>query len=324
MREQVVSRIEFSPQEREFFTANGYLAVRGLLAPDDVETLCRRADDIASGRIPFPQGEIHGGRTTGVIRRKPSERNKTDPSTNPVPEVRLTDRHARRGNQIYPLRQQSVDEAALAAATASGDPFNDVFVVNHLVDHDPVFRGFAAHPNIVAILRTLLGPNAKMFQDHIFNKGPYGGANRYHQDGFFMFSERSVSCWIALDDVTIENGCLRYIPETAGYGRFSFDQLGDGITARELEQEVLVPLAPGDAVVHDRWTIHATGPNETPRRRRGWALHYADAKSRWVSDPTLTYTRYTQTPDGLHLADDEIFGNREYLLVCGREFPGCI
>jgi hypothetical protein len=87
-------------------------------------------------------------------------------------------------------------------------------------------------------------------------------------------------------------------------------RLGAGITARELEQEVLVPLAPG--------------PNETPRRRRGWALDYADAKARRVYDSTFTYTNYTQTPDGPHLADSETFGNREYPLVGGREFPGCI
>jgi phytanoyl-CoA hydroxylase len=210
------------------------------------------------------------------------------------------------------------------AALLSGEPFADVLGMNHLADHDQVFREFAAHPGIVAALQDLIGPHVKLFFDHLFFKGPYGPANRYHQDGFFEFSDRSVTCWLALDDVTTENGCLRYIPETLGYGQFRFDQLGEALTARELAQEVLVPLRPGDGVLHDRWTLHATGPNDTPRGRRGWAVHYTSAKSRFVYDPTFTATSYVQTSDGRHLRDDVVDGNRHYRLVCGREFPGCV
>jgi hypothetical protein len=95
-----------------------------------------------------------------------------------------------------------------------------------------------------------------------------------------------------------------------------------GITARELEQEMLATLEPGDAAFHDRWTIHVTGPNETPKGRRGWACHYTDAKSRFV--PDAFGKTFVQTPDGLHLRDDVIYGNRHYRLAVGRAFPGCV
>jgi phytanoyl-CoA hydroxylase len=307
-------------EERDFFTENGFLVKRALFAPEEVETLRRRAEAIATGEVQIPQGEVAGGRATGVSRRKPGV---TSPPPE-LPEIRITPRHARRGYQIYPTRQRPVDEAAVQASLTSGEPFADVLGMNHLADHDEVFRAFAAHSNIVAVLQDLIGPHVKLFFDHLFYKGPYGPANRYHQDGFFEFSDRSVTCWVALDDVTTENGCMRYIPETLGYGQFRFDQLGEAITARELEAEVLVPLRPGDAVFHDRWTLHGTGPNDTPRGRRAWAVHYTSAKSRFVYDPTFTATSYVQTPDGRHLRDEVIDGNRYYRLVCGREFPGCV
>jgi ectoine hydroxylase-related dioxygenase (phytanoyl-CoA dioxygenase family) len=316
--------VALTPEQKASFVENGFLVVRNLLSPSEAETLRRRADDLATGRVSIPQGELVGGRMTGVVRRKPGSPTRTDPTTQPLPEVMLTERHARRGDQIYPVRQRPIDETAWERARADGDPFVDVVGMEHLADHDEVFRSFASHPNVVAVLRELIGPNVKLFFDHLYHKGAFAGPNRYHQDGFFAFTESCATCWIALDEVTIENGCLHYIPETAGYGQFRFDQLGNGITARDLEMEEVVPLHPGDAAFHSRWCIHATGPNNTARGRRGWAVHYTSAKSRFVYDPTFTAISYVQTPDGRHLRDDVIDGNRHYRLVSGREFPGCV
>jgi len=304
---------------QEAFLENGFLVVPSLLSADEVAILRARADAIATGEIAIPQGEIVGGRATGVSRRKGGAAPAPE-----LPETLLSPTHARRGYQVYPTRQRPVDDAAVQAGLRSGAPFADVTGIQHLADHDEVFRSSAAHPAIVAVLQDLIGPDVKLFFDHLFYKGPYGPANRYHQDGFFEFSDRSLTCWIALDEVTAENGCLRYLPETLGYGQFRFDQIGEALTPRELDHEVLVPLHPGDGVFHGNWCLHATGPNDTPTGRRGWAVHYTSAKSRFIYDPTFTAKRYTQTPDRQHLRDDEIDGNRYYRLVCGREFPGCI
>ena len=121
------------------------------------------------------------------------------------------------------------------------------------MDNDALFGRFAAHPAIIAVLTEILSDNVKVWFDHLFNKPPfnstppYFGANRYHQDGFFHLSKRSVTCWIALDELTEQNGCLRFVPLTAGYGQFRFDKLGYRITEKHLEQEVRVTLQPGDA-----------------------------------------------------------------------------
>ena len=181
------------------------------------------------------------------------------------------------------------------------------------------------------VLQELLAPNLKLWFDHLYNKPPYndsgvyGGANRFHQDGFFQYDRRSVTCWIALDEVTVENGCFHYVPITADYGQVRFDEgVAEELTAAELRQTVLVTLKPGDAAFHDRWTMHSTGPNETGRHRRGWAMHYCDAASRYgdfANDPGFESHHY-QSPDGVHIRNGAVHGNRHYLLVAGQEFPG--
>jgi len=336
---------------KSFFKENGYLVVRNLLTPEELEILRARANVLAtpsnghvsanrdarkaaeerSAKLALAAGGDGMGADMGTDMMSPSQR--IDPKS--VPEERLSPQHGRRGPYIFNLRTRPVDPAARAAALASGDPLNHVEVtVENLCDMDQTCRRFAAHPKIIAVLNELLGPNLKMWYDHLFSKppfndsGPYRGANRYHQDGFFFFSEPSATCWIALDEATRENGCLRYIPLTAGYGRFpQFDVIAHGIGLPELEQEVLVPLHTGDAAFHDRMTVHGTGPNETGKSRPGWALHYTKAESTWGDfrfDPTAEPYTYRQTPDGLHLRNGRVTGNRDYLLVSGQEFPGCV
>ncbi len=247
----------------------------------------------------------------------------------------LTAQHGRRGPYLYIRRTRPVDQAVREAAQGSRDPFErgDVTLEN-LTDNDPLFRQMAGHPGVLGVMRALLGPNLVMWYDHLYGKapyndsGPYHGANRYHQDGFYFFSERSATCWMALDEVTAEHGCMRYIPLTAGYGRFpEFDVLARGIGVAELEQEALVPLQPGDVAFHDRLTVHGTGPNETGTRRRGWAVHFTRAESRWGDfrdDPTLAPYSAVQTADGMHLRNGFITGNRHYLLVAGERSPGAV
>jgi ectoine hydroxylase-related dioxygenase (phytanoyl-CoA dioxygenase family) len=341
--------MELSEVRNDDFRENGFMVVENLLPEDVIETLCQRADAIAADLDEYlrhnqaARDKIEAKHAQTTIREShshdvlkaasPAAALARRDSFQSLPEIRITPRHARRGDRIYPVRRRVVDPVARQAALANNDPFNKISQLTHLADNDDVFRKHAAHANIIAVLHELLSPNVKLWFDHIFCKAPlndtppYGGANRYHQDGFFQFSKRSVTCWIALEGVTLDNGPFHYIPLSAGYGEFAFDVLDTGITARELEQEVVVTLNRGDAVFHDRWTIHATAPNETSEKRRGWALHYADAESKWgdhANLPGRPSVNFVQTADDEHLRDGKVHGNRYYPLVSGCQFPGCI
>ena len=342
--------------ENSFFRENGFLVVRGMLSADETSALRVRADEIGrdidrynrrdreeSERISRDNqmdGEgIDGTRGGGAVAN--------------LPEIKINATHARRGEHVYPLRSRPVEKDEMRKLqNPSLHPFNNpaLGVVSRLADHDELFRSFTTHPNLVSVLRELLGPNLKLWHDHIFSKpplndaGPYHGANRYHQDGFLYYgplrpdqsiggpgqrhgSMRSVTCWIALDEVTEEHGCLRYLPLSEKYGQFDFDKVADGLTPELLSKEVLTPLSPGDAIFHDHWTIHATGPNEARTMRRGWSLHFTDSESRFgdfAHDPNRPEREMAQTPDGARFMNGKIHGNFKCRLVCGREFPGGI
>ena len=103
---------------------------------------------------------------------------------------------------------------------------------------------------------------------------------------------------------------------------------------------------------HDRWTIHGTLANERREKRRGWALHYADARSKWGDhgialrdgtnivdhDDLLVAKRFharnkeRSAPEsgshtqwrGYNFIGGKLNGNREDVLVCGRSHEGCI
>src|SRR5690349_12347718 len=73
---------------------------------------------------------------------------------------------------------------------------------------DPVFAAYTRHPKIVAILCDLLGPDIKFFADQIQLKPPFhGSAKPYHQDSPYWPIEpmELITCWMALDDATVEN-----------------------------------------------------------------------------------------------------------------------
>src|SRR5687767_10221289 len=156
------SAFALDDEQKAYFYETGFLIVRNLLSSAEVETLRQRADDLAVGRIPIPNGDVVDGRATGVSRRRMSTMMGGNPAPQ-APEVRLTENHARRGYQVYPIRHRPVEEAeveaAIAAERAAGAPFADVTGMNHLCDHDEVFAEFGAHPRIVAVLREFIGPN---------------------------------------------------------------------------------------------------------------------------------------------------------------------
>ena len=327
--------MELNEVQHADFRENGFMVVRNVLSPDEVETLRRRADEIIGDVETYRQRDTAERQRLQELHKQDVEEQPRYNTVAEQPEERIIGRYARRGDRVYPVRQRPVDEAAVAAAQGSDNPWQRFSgTLDHLADNDAVFRKFAAHPNVVKVLRELLAPNLKLWFDHLYNKppynhgGPYGGANRFHQDGFFQFSRRSVTCWIALDEVTEENGCFHYVPITADYGQVQFDEgVAEELTAERLEQTVLVTLKPGDAAFHDRWTMHATGPNETGRHRRGWAMHFCDAESQFgnfANDDPYWEHAYYQSPDGVHIRDNIVAGNRRYLLVAGQEFPGCV
>jgi phytanoyl-CoA hydroxylase len=88
----------------------------------------------------------------------------------------------------------------------------------------PLIARSLSHPGIVEILRRIISPNVKCMQSMLFVKGPGKPGQSWHQDEYYIPTrDRSLgAAWIAIDDATIENGCLWIIPgshQSIGYLR---------------------------------------------------------------------------------------------------------
>ena len=70
------------------------------------------------------------------------------------------------------------------------------------------------YPRVVQALQAILGPNIKSMQSMLFIKAEGKPGQAWHQDEFFIPTrDRSLTAaWTALDDATIENGCLWVLP----------------------------------------------------------------------------------------------------------------
>jgi ectoine hydroxylase-related dioxygenase (phytanoyl-CoA dioxygenase family) len=147
--------------------------------------------------------------------------------------------------------------------------------------HDARLDAAAHDPAIASVVTALLGDEPRMFQDMALIKPPGGGREKpWHQDNaFFKYAPGTpiVGVWIALDEATLDNGCMRVIPGSHREGpvRHAFQrdlQICDGEVP--IDRGVAVPLPPGGLLLFDGLLQHGTPTNLTRTRRRALQFHY--------------------------------------------------
>lgn len=129
------------------------------------------------------------------------------------------------------------------------------------------------HPLLLDLLEAILGPVFRLVEDQLFYKPPHHGAPlAYHHDNIYYGYKdpEIVTCWIALDDATLENGCLQILP-----GSHREEVRHELIPETIIQEAVIdhsklvpVPVKAGEIVIFDGLTIHGSGPNTTDFPRR--------------------------------------------------------
>jgi non-heme Fe2+,alpha-ketoglutarate-dependent halogenase len=142
------------------------------------------------------------------------------------------------------------------------------------------------HRRIVAIIKDLLGENVIGWGSHFFCKMPGDGKRvSWHQDSSYwpLTPSMAVTAWLAIDDASVENACMRYIPGTHHLGHLTYT-LSENDEANVLNQTVAgtenfgepvnVELAAGEISIHSDLLLHGSEANESNRRRCGLTLRY--------------------------------------------------
>lgn len=155
-------------------------------------------------------------------------------------------------------------------------------------ERDPVFLSYLQHSIFHGITRQLIGEDVSIFRSMFMNKPAGRGTYLpYHQDGGTNLGlsindgSKYATVWTALDDASIDNGCVQIVPGSHKLGLLS----EQGLTISE-EQELehapdekshFIELKAGEVVVLHNYLLHRSGVNRTDRPRRGFSVCYMEA-----------------------------------------------
>ena len=184
------------------------------------------------------------------------------------------------------------------AFDGKGELKNDVFHSLNKIGHamhdlDPVFNSFTRSSQMKKLASDLGLEDWLIIQSmYIFKHAKIGGVVDVHQDASFLYTEPAscIGFWFALEDATIENGCMW--AKSGGHKtslRSWFKRKEDGGTEMIMLDETpyslegMIPLEvkKGTCIVLDGYLPHYSKPNTSGKSRHAYAIHTIDKKANY-------------------------------------------
>lgn len=168
---------------------------------------------------------------------------------------------------------------------------NEIAFTAHLAASDPEIMKFVSQDKLVDLSAELIDPTVSLYWDQSVYKKPETKRDfPWHQDNGYtaVLPEEYLTCWIALDDVTIENGCIwvlsgshkqglvEHVPTSSGYQCYTGEDPG-----------IPVPIRKGSMVVFSSLLFHRSGPNLSDTSRKAYIVQYisVDATLKETGEP---------------------------------------
>lgn len=195
-------------------------------------------------------------------------------------------------SQVQATRQAIEALEADHAAGAGGRDLNQYFRVNGQIVI-PLLADLARTPAILDCVEALLGPNLLVWSVELFIKEP--GSEKvvsWHQDITYWGmgeTDEEVTAWVALSDVSVAAGCMRFlpgshrggiVPHTDTFEASNLLSRGQEIQGIDESRAVHGALRPGEMSLHHGRCFHASGPNRSDDRRIGLAIRYVTPEVR--------------------------------------------
>ena len=155
-----------------------------------------------------------------------------------------------------------------------------------------LIKRYASDNRIASVLSKVVSTNVKCMQTMLFIKGPGKLGQSWHQDEYFIPTRDKslIGAWIAIDDATVDNGCLWVIPESHREGtivrrientnpNFADEQVCDLEKLNEKEA-IPVEVKSGSVVYFNGYLQHMSLKNNTKSSyRKALVCHYMSAES---------------------------------------------
>jgi len=258
------------------FERDGFLVLEGFVKSEACDALRARAGELVAGFDPTEAVSIFS----------------THEQTRTSDEYFLTS-----GDQIRFFFEEDAFHDDGTLVQPLDQSINKIGHALH--DLDPVFSSFSRSPELAELAGQLSLRNPLLLQSmYIFKQPHIGGEVTLHCDHTFLWTDPGsvVGFWFALEDATLENGCLWAVPgghhqpvrqrfRRAASGGTTFDALVD--TPYPLDGEAPLEVSKGTLIVLHGMLPHRSGPNHSDHSRHAYSLHTIDASAAYPSDNWL-------------------------------------
>ncbi len=169
----------------------------------------------------------------------------------------------------------------------------------------PGFHDLLWNPAFTVPASQLLEGAVRFWHDQLFCKPPrHGGVVAWHQDYSYWTRTQPMAhltCWIALDDSRVDNGCVLYVPGSHRWELLPITGLAGDMDAIEqtltpeqwqrMQNPVAAELKVGEATFHHPLMVHGSRENRTNRPRRAAVLNvFRDGVCSAADEPLLAGT----------------------------------
>ncbi len=177
------------------------------------------------------------------------------------------------------------------ASLSLDERLNNVRKIGQFTDYDERLKQLAFHPKLITVVEKILGANAELYQSMALIKPPRGREKPWHQDhAYFLLAPqvKVVGVWIALDEATAENGCMRVVPgahQSTLYPHWQMRdwQIADDDAQTFKSKSLAVPLRPGGCMIFDSYIPHGTPSNYSQHPRKALQYHYLPTNTSRIS-----------------------------------------
>ena len=263
------------PEQVEQFNRDGFLVLKDFVDPNECDRLRERAETLV--REFDPSGLI------SIFSTHEQNRTTDEYFLNSGEQVRFFfEEHAfNRDGTLKQSKEQSINKIGHA-----------------LHDLDPIFDRFSRTPKIRALIEDLIITEPLLLQSmYIFKQPNIGGEVTCHQDSTFLYTEPNniVGLWFALEDATLDNGCLWAIPGGHSRGLKSrWVRTPDGMkfkiydnTPWPEEQLVALEVPKGTLIVLHGLLPHRSLENRSNRSRHAYTLHVISSRTHYPANNWL-------------------------------------
>jgi len=154
---------------------------------------------------------------------------------------------------------------------------------------------FLLSPEVLDLVEPVVGPNIGLWASHLICKAPLTGkATPWHEDSSYWNGRISTmtgicTVWLAIDNVTIDNGAMAVIPgsQTNGFSEYEPVDSAKNIFGSQIKPELIdenqavyFELRPNECSRHEARIIHGAKANTSPNRRAGYTMRYFPPTSR--------------------------------------------